>query len=75
MKGTVRVHVNGAGSGTRVCLFIYQFMASGMTRESLTNGQGDAYIDVDTDAGADAEIYVGGKKVTDRSAIQDTYYV
>ena len=75
MKGSVRVHVGGAGEGVRVALYIHQFMASGMTKTVVTNSQGDAYIEVDTDAGADAEVWVGSEKRVSRSAIKDTYYV
>ncbi|CAN5493372.1 hypothetical protein BH11ARM1_BH11ARM1_11430 [soil metagenome] len=75
VKGTVRVHVYGTGSGVRVCLFIYQSAANGMTSTEYTNDQGDAYIEVNTDAGADAEVYVGGQKKTSRASIQDTYYI
>ena len=49
MKGTVRVHVGGAGSGVKVSMFIYQAMVSGMTNAEYTNSEGDAYIDLDTD--------------------------
>ena len=75
MKGIVRVHINGKGSGRRVALFIHQFLASGMTPYAYTNAQGDAYISVDTDAGADAEVYVDGNKVISRAPIKETYYV
>jgi hypothetical protein len=75
VKGTVRIHVNGAGSGKRVSLFIHQFMASGMAGPSYTNAQGDAYIDVNTDSGADAEVYVDGQLRIGRASIKDTYYV
>lgn len=75
MKGTVRVHVNWVGSGTKVSLFIYQFMASGMTNAEYTNGEGDAYIEVDTDQGADAEVYVAGQLRVKRSPIQNLYYI
>ena len=74
MKGTVRVHVNGVGSGTKVTLFIYQFMASGLTSPEYTNSEGDAYFDVDTDSGADAEVYVGGQLKISRAPIKETYY-
>jgi hypothetical protein len=50
-------------------------MAQGMTSPEFTNSEGDAYIDVDTDEHADAEVYVGGQKKTSRAKIKDVYYI
>lgn len=75
MKGTVRIHVNGVGAGTKVSMYIYQTLASGMTDAVYTNSEGDAYIDLDTDRFAEAEVYVGGQLRERRGGIKDTYFV
>lgn len=75
MKGTIRVHVNNAGSGTKVSLFIYQTVASGMTSPEYTNSEGDAYFDVDTDQYAQAEVYVSGQLARKRGSLEDVIYV
>jgi hypothetical protein len=50
-------------------------MASGMMPSVSTNDEDDAYITLDTDTHAEAEIFIDGQLRVKRGSIQDTYYI
>ena len=75
----VTVHVKwGNGehqSNARVALWIYQFVASGMTGAEYTNSNGEAYFRLDVDSGAEVSVYVERQERIIRRPIREDYYV
>ena len=58
----------------RVCLWIYQFLASG-SKEGTTNSSGEIEFDLDIDNGAEISINVDGVEYIRRCNIQGVYRI
>jgi hypothetical protein len=61
--------------GARVVLWVYQFLASGALPEKYTNARGEAWFDLDVDAGAELGVSVNGGGQIDRGSIQGQYRI